>query len=64
MYREGNSMLTAADLKHGSVIRIEGQLYRVLEAEAKAGAAKLGGVVKTKLSNVRNGHLWEPHFRP
>lgn len=50
-------MLTAADLKHGSVIRIEGQLYRVLEAEAKAGAAKLGGVVKTKLSNVRNGHL-------
>lgn len=57
-------MLTAADLKHGSVIRIEGQLYRVLEAEAKAGAAKLGGVVKTKLSNVRNGHLWEPHFRP
>jgi elongation factor P len=57
-------MLTAADLKHGTVIRIEGQIYRVLEAEAKAGAAKLGGVVKTKLSNVRSGHLWEPHFRP
>jgi len=57
-------MLTAADLKHGTVIRVEGQIYRVLEAEAKAGAAKLGGVVKTKLSNVRSGHLWEPHFRP
>jgi elongation factor P len=57
-------MFTAADLKEGMVIRIEGQLYRVLEAESKAGAAKLGGVVKTKLSNIRSGHLWEPHFRP
>lgn len=57
-------MLTAAELKEGLVVRIEGQIYRVLEAEAKAGAAKLGGVVKTKLSNVKSGHMWEPHFRP
>jgi elongation factor P len=57
-------MLTAAELKEGLVVRIEGQIYRVLEVESKAGAAKLGGVVKTKLSNVRSGHVWEPHFRP
>ncbi len=57
-------MFTAAELKAGMVIRIEGQIYRVLEAESKAGTAKLGGVVKTKLSNVRSGHVWEPHFRP
>jgi len=57
-------MFIAAELKEGMVIRIEGQIFRVLEAESKAGAAKLGGVVKTKLSNVRNGHIWEPHFRP
>jgi elongation factor P len=57
-------MFTAAELKEGMVIRIEGQIYRVLGAESKAGAAKLGGVVKTKLSNVRNGNVWEPHFRP
>jgi len=57
-------MFTAAELKEGMVIRIEGQVYRVLEVESKAGAAKLGGVVKTKLSNVRSGHMWEPHFRP
>ncbi|MGA2607732.1 MAG: translation elongation factor P [Terriglobia bacterium] len=57
-------MFLAADLKEGMVIRIEGQIYRVLEAESKAGAAKLGGVIKTKLSNVRTGHIWEPHFRP
>ncbi len=57
-------MFTAGELKEGMVIRIEGQIYRVLEAESKAGTAKLGGVVKTKLSNARNGHVWEPHFRP
>jgi len=54
----------AAELKAGMVIRIEGQVYRVLEIAAKAGAAQLGGVVKTRLSNVRSGRLWETHFRP
>jgi elongation factor P len=24
----------------------------------------MGGVVKTKLLNVRTGRMWEPHFRP
>ena len=43
---------------------MEGQIYRVLEVESRAGAAKLGGVVKTKLSNVRSGRIWEPHLRP
>ena len=57
-------MFTAGELKEGMVMRIEGEIYRVLEAESKAGTAKLGGVVKTKLSNVRSGHVWEPHFRP
>lgn len=57
-------MLTAADLKGGMAVRIDGRIYRVLEAESKAGAAKLSGVVKTKLSDVASGHIWEPHFRP
>jgi elongation factor P len=57
-------MLTATELKAGMAIRVEGQIYRVLEAESKAGTAKLGGVVKTKLSSVASGHIWEPHFRP
>jgi len=57
-------MVNASDLKQGMSLRIEGQIYQVLEVEARAGAAKLGGVVKTKLSNVATGRLWEPHFRP
>jgi len=57
-------MLIAADLKEGMAVRIDGQIYKVLGVESKAGAAKLGGVVKTKLSSVGSGHIWEPHFRP
>lgn len=57
-------MITALDLKQGMALRIEGQIYKVLNVEAKAGTAKLGGVVKTKLRNVSSGCMWEPHFRP
>jgi len=57
-------MVIASDLRAGMVLRIEEEIYKVLEVESKAGAAKMGGVVKTKLSNARSGRLWEPHFRP
>jgi elongation factor P len=57
-------MITASELRPGMVLRIEGQAHKVLEVEAKAGAAKMGGVVKTRLVNVKTGRLWEPHFRP
>jgi len=57
-------MLTACELHGGMAIRIEGEIYKVLEVESKAGAAKMGGVVKTKLINARSGRMWEPHFRP
>ncbi len=57
-------MILASQLRDGMAVRIEGQVYKVLEAEARAGAAKLGGVVKAKLRNVASGRMWEPHFRP
>lgn len=57
-------MVVASELREGMFIRVEGQIYKVLEVESKAGAAKMGGVVKTRLINVRSGRLWEPHFRP
>jgi elongation factor P len=57
-------MVNASELAQGMVIRVEGQVYRVLKVEAKAAAAKLGGVVKTQLSNVATGNLWEARFRP
>jgi len=57
-------MLTAAQLKAGMAIRVEGQIYKVLEAEFKSGAGQAGGVVKTKLRSAASGRMWEPHFRP
>jgi len=57
-------MVIATELRPGMAVRIEGQVYKVLEVEAKAGAAKLGGVVKAKLNNVISGRMREPHFRP
>jgi translation elongation factor P/translation initiation factor 5A len=57
-------MATASELAEGMVIRVEGQVYRVLKVESKAAAAKLGGVVKAELSHVVTGRLWEARFRP
>lgn len=57
-------MVTASEMTEGMVVRVEGQVYRVLQVEAKAAAAKLGGVVKAELSNVMTGRLWEARFRP
>lgn len=57
-------MINASELRAGMALRIEGQIYRVLEVESKAGAAKMGGVVKAKLLNARSARGWEPHFRP
>ena len=33
-------MVLASELRPGSAVRIEGQVYKVLEVESKAGAAK------------------------
>ncbi|HXX16640.1 MAG TPA: hypothetical protein VEJ47_17200 [Candidatus Eremiobacteraceae bacterium] len=57
-------MIPATELKDGMAVRIQGRIYKVVEVESKAGAAKLSGVVKTKLCSVPGGHVWEPHFRP
>lgn len=57
-------MVIASEMRAGTVIRLDGQIYKVLEVEAKAGAAKMSGVVKTKLVNMRSGTLWEPALSP
>jgi len=57
-------MVIASELKPGMVIRSEGQVYKVLDVESKAGAAKMGGVVKVTLSNLHSARMLEQHFRP
>lgn len=57
-------MVTASDLREGMALRIDGQIYRVMAVEARAGTAKMGGNVRVELANVHSGRLWEQHFRP
>ncbi len=57
-------MTIAAELREGMAVRIEGEVYKVLEVAVKAGGGQMGGVVKTKLRNIISQRLWEPHFRP
>ena len=56
-------MIVASQLREGMALRVDKQIYKVLEAEFKAGAGQAGGMVKTKLRNA-SGRMWEPHFRP
>jgi elongation factor P len=57
-------MVTASELRAGMVIRFEGQPYKVLDVQAKGGAAKMSGVVKVAMTNIHSGRELEHHFRP
>ena len=57
-------MIVASQLREGMALRIDKQIYKVLESEFKAGAGQAGGMVKTKLRSTASGRMWEPHFRP
>ena len=57
-------MVSASELRPGMAIRVDSQIFRVLEVENKAGTAKMTGTVKARLSNLRSGRLWDQHFRP
>lgn len=57
-------MVIASELRSDMALRIEGQIFKVLEVESRAGAAKMGGTIRTRLSNVHSGRLWDHNFRP
>ncbi len=56
-------MLTASELRPGMALRVEGTLYRVLDAEYHGGQGKMGGVAHVKLRNLETGTLREWRFR-
>src|SRR3974377_758090 len=57
-------MVLASELRPGMVIRFEGEGYKVLDVESKAGRANMGGVVKASLSNLHSRRMLDQHFRP
>jgi len=55
-------MVTAGDLKTGQVIRLDGELYHVLDYQhVKPG--KGGAYLKTRLKNMRSGVIVEKSLR-
>ncbi|MEO0225690.1 MAG: elongation factor P [candidate division WOR-3 bacterium] len=57
-------MVIAAELKTGMTIKLEKELYKVITAEFKAGTAKLGSLVNTKLRNIKTHTITERRFHP
>jgi elongation factor P len=56
-------MKPANEMRSGMVLRLEEDLYRVIEADYHAGVGKMHGVVHAKLRNLRTGNVAERRFR-
>lgn len=56
-------MIPATSLHAGTVVRLEGETYRVVEAEVHAGTAKLGGFVHARLTRLATGTQTDRRFR-
>jgi len=57
-------MKPATEMRAGMVIRLNGDLHRVIHAEYHAGGGKMPGVVHGKLKNLRTSNQAERRFRP
>lgn len=57
-------MVLASELRSGMALRLEGQVFKVLQSEFKAGGGQAGGVVKSVLQNVVSGREWDRRFHP
>lgn len=56
-------MLTAAELRAGMAVRVEGSPCKVVAAEYHSGQGKMGGVTHAKLRSLDTGTLRERRFR-
>ncbi|MCX7895455.1 MAG: elongation factor P [Thermoanaerobaculum sp.] len=57
-------MQEAAALKMGSVIRREGELFRVLEVLHHGGGGQFAGFILLKLKSLKTGHVKEVRVAP
>jgi elongation factor P len=57
-------MVVASKLKPGMALSLEGQVFKVLQSEFKAGGGQTGGIVKSMLQNVVTGRQLERRFHP
>lgn len=57
-------MTPAAQLRSGAVLRLDRELYKVVESVLHAGAGKAGGMVHVKLRSLSTGHMQERRWAP
>jgi elongation factor P len=57
-------MVVASQLRAGTVLKIDGEIFKVLESTYHIGQGKMPGSVHSKLQNVRKGTFKELRFRP
>jgi elongation factor P len=56
-------MIIASDVKAGMAIRLEGKLYKVLEAIRHTGSGQMHGFIELKLKDIQFGHFADHHFK-
>jgi elongation factor P len=52
-------MLVARDVREGQVLRLDGDLYRVVSVTVHSGTAQLSGAVRATVRNLRTGTVTE-----
>jgi elongation factor P len=57
-------MMPASDLRTGMCIRLNGEIYRIVEAEFKVGTAKLPSSMHLRLRNLHSGTQTEQRLHP
>lgn len=57
-------MVPASELKHGVIIKREGKLYKVIEAETKARTAQFASYTHLKLQDLKTGHIIDIRVSP
>ena len=56
-------MKPAAEMRAGMVIRLDDELYRVMQAEYHAGGGKMHGAMHAKLRSIQSDRVTERRFR-
>jgi elongation factor P len=56
-------MISASQIRAGTAIRYQNELYKVIAADYHPGQGKMGGVNHLRLKNLSTGTIWEHTFR-
>ena len=57
-------MINASQLRSGAVVRLDQELYKVVESVQHAGGGRAGSMVHAKLRNLSTGHFQERRWAP